>query len=68
MKYGPGFGLPGLMSPTPEVRQAIADLEALPSDPLRDGQLSMLRGKLEHHLKRYGPQGGAGGFDPPSEP
>jgi hypothetical protein len=47
MGYGPGFGLPDLMSPISEIRQAVADLEAMPSEPFKDGQLVMMRETLK---------------------
>lgn len=51
MSYGPGFGLPDLMSPTSEIKQAVADLTALPKDPLRDGQLAGLEETLKIRLE-----------------
>jgi hypothetical protein len=50
MTYGPGFGLPGLTSPTSEVRKAVEDLRAMPSEPFKDGQLVMLETMLEGRL------------------
>ena len=47
MGYEPGFGLPDLMSPISEIRQAVADLEAMPSEPFLDGQLVMMREALK---------------------
>lgn len=64
MGYSPGFGLPDLMSPTSEIRQAIADLTALPSTALRDGQLIGLQETLKLRLEDEA-AGRPVGFCPP---
>lgn len=66
MTYSPGFGLPDLMSPISELRQAVADLEAQPPTLARDKTLAGLRGTLEIRERELAEGTGTeeGGFRP----
>jgi hypothetical protein len=68
MGYGPGFGLPDLMSPISDIRQAVADLSALPKEPFTDGQLTMLRETLKIAEKEEAAGRPTGPFKAPSTP
>ncbi len=67
MPYGPGFGLPDLMSKTSEIRQAITDLEAEPPAPIRDGQLIGLKETLKIRLEDEAAGRPTGPFQAPTE-